>query len=236
MTFNKLHSYLLFNFVCSVVLLVGVADSATGATPGEVYEKHRNEIVQGNFFIFEGNLFVVIHVETNKGSNRENLFRKMELTAFNQILPRFAHNQYPDVDKNWFELYSLLPSFSSFTLKKSFVVDKNKTGRNAYLVLTAPVKEIKPYIPESKVVKDAVNRAFDNDVPINLQKFISVASGNRLRLAKNKLNALIKSNSTKKKDSAEGTTINDGKGSDNNELLKNKDILRQQGNEIEDLL
>jgi hypothetical protein len=63
-----------------------------------------------------------------------------------------------------------------------------------------------------------------------------IASGNRLRLAKNKLNTLIKSNSTKKKDPTEGTIINDGKGPDNNQPLKNKDILRQQGNEIEDLL
>ena len=64
MTFNKLHSYLLFNFVCSVALLVGFSGLATGATPGEVYEKHRNEIVPGNFFIFEEHLFVVIHAET----------------------------------------------------------------------------------------------------------------------------------------------------------------------------
>ncbi len=237
MTFKKLlHRHLFFNFVCSVVLLVAFSGLATGATPGEVYEKYRNEIVQGNFFIFEEHLFVVIHAETNKDSNRENFFRKMRMIAFNQILPRFAHNQYPDVDKKWFELYFLLPSFSSFTLKKSFVVDKDKTGRNAYLVLTAPIKEIQPYIPESKIVKDGVNRAFDNGVRINLEKFIHVASGNRLRLAKNKLNTLIKSNSTKKKDPTEGTIINDGKGPDNNQPLKNKDILRQQGNEIEDLL
>ena len=236
MTFNKLHPYLLFNFFCSVALLVGFAGLATGATPGEVYEKHRNEIVRGNFFIFEEYLFVVIHVETNKDSNRENLFRKMELIAFRQVLPRFAHNQYPNVDKNWFELYFLLPSFSSFNLKNSLVVDKDKTGHNAYLVLTAPVKEIKPYIPESQVIKDAVNHAFDNGVPINLEKFIRVASGDRLRLAKNKLRARTKRNPTKKKGSVEGEILNNVNRPGNNQPLKNKDILRHQGNKIDDLL
>jgi len=152
------------------------------ATPGEVYKKHRSQIDRGNFFIFDPYLFVVIRVRVTPQTKEAGLFRKMKVTAFSQVLPRFARHRYPKVEKEWFELYFRLPSFPSFFIKKSVVVDKSKAGKTAYLVLAVPTEEVDSYIPDLKAVKNEVNNAFDNGVKMNLRKYSRLASRERLRL------------------------------------------------------
>ena len=52
---------------------------AIGATPGEVYEKHRSDIIQEKISVFDGNLFVVIHSKDNKKLGSRVLYRKMKV-------------------------------------------------------------------------------------------------------------------------------------------------------------
>ena len=181
------------------LLLLFHSYPAIGATPGEVYEKHHSEIVQGKISVFGGNLFVVIHSEDNKKSNSGARYRKMKVQALKHLLPRFSQHQHPGVNKEWFELYFGLPSFAKFPVKNSFVVDKKITGDQAYLVLTVPEKEVTLVIPDPKTTRDSVNRAFDKGVPMNLRKYSRVAEGERLRLAKERLTGGISRSSPKEK-------------------------------------
>ena len=181
------------------LLLLFHSCPAIGATPGEVYEKHRSEIVQGKISVFDGNLFVVIHSKYNKRFDSSALYRKMKVSALKQLLPRFSQYRHPEVNKEWFELYFGLPSFAKFSVKNSFVVDKKITGDSAYLVLTVPEKEVTPVIPDPKTTRDSVNRAFDEGVPMNLRKYSRVAEGERLRLVKERLTTGISRSSPKEK-------------------------------------
>ena len=181
------------------LLLLFHSYPAVGATPGEVYEKHRSEIVQRNFSVFDGHLFVVINQTTPKRIRKRPLFRQMKLRALKRLLPRFSQYRHSGVNKEWFELYFGLPSFAKFSVKNSFVVDKKITGDQAYLVLTVPEKEVTPVIPDPKTTRDSVNRAFDEGVPMNLRKYSRVAEGERLRLVKERLTAGISRSSPKEK-------------------------------------
>jgi len=181
------------------LLLLFHSYPAIGATPGEVYEKHRSDIIQGKISVFDGNLFIVIHSKDNKKLDSRALYRKMKVRALKQLLPRFSQHQHPGVNKEWFELYFGLPSFAKFSVKNSFVVDKKITGDQAYLVLTVPEKEVTPVIPDPKTTRDSVNRAFDEGVPMNLRKYSRVAEGERLRLVKERLTAGISRSSPKEK-------------------------------------
>ena len=181
------------------LLLLFHSYPAIGATPGEVYEKHRSEIVQGKISVFDGNLFIVIHSEDNKKLDSRALYRKMKVRALKQLLPRFSQHQHPGVNKEWFELYFGLPSFAKFSVKNSFVVGKKITGDRAYLVLTVREKEVTPVIPDPKTTRDSVNRAFDEGVPMNLRKYSRVAEGERLRLVKERLTTGISRSSPKEK-------------------------------------
>lgn len=181
------------------LLLLFHSYPAIGATPGEVYEKHRNDIIQGGISVFDGNLFVVIHSKDNKKLDSRVLYRKMKVRALKQILPRFSQYRHPGVNKKWFELYFGLPSFAKFSVKSSFVVDKKITGDRAYLVLTVREKEVTPVIPDPKTTRDSVNRAFDEGVPMNLRKYSRVAEGERLRLVKERLTTGIPRSSLKGK-------------------------------------
>jgi hypothetical protein len=181
------------------LLLLFYSYPAIGATPGEVYEKHRSDIIQGKISVFDGNLFIVIHSKDNKKLDSRALYRKMKVRALKQLLPRFSQHQHPEVNKEWFELYFGLPSFAKFPVKNSFVVDKKITGDRAYLVLTVPEKEVTPVIPHPKTTRDSVNRAFDEGVPMNLRKYGRVAGGERLRLVKERLTTGISHSSPKEK-------------------------------------
>jgi len=181
------------------LLLLFHSYPAIGATPGEVYKKHRSDIIQGEISVFDGNLFIVIHSEDNKKLDSRALYRKMKVRALKQLLPRFSQHQHPGVNKEWFELYFGLPPFAKFPVKNSFVVDKKITGDRAYLVLTVPEKEVTPVIPGPKTTRDSVNRAFDKGVPMNLRKYSRVAVGERLRLVKERLTMGISRSSPKEK-------------------------------------
>ncbi len=181
------------------LLLLFHSYPAIGATPGEVYKKHRSDIIQGEISVFDGNLFIVIHSEDNKKLDSRALYRKMKVRALKQLLPRFSQHQHPGVNKEWFELYFGLPPFAKFPVKNSFVVDKKITGDRAYLVLTVPEKEVTPVIPGPKTTRDSVNRAFDKGVPMNLRKYSRVAVGERLRLVKERLTTGISRSSPKEK-------------------------------------
>ena len=185
--------------LCMGLLLLLHSYPAIGATPGEVYEKHRSDIIQGGISIFDGNLFVVIYSENNKKLDSSYLYRKMKVRALKQLLPRFSQHQHPGINKEWFELYFSLPSFAKFSVKNSFVVDEKITGDRAYLVLTVPEKEVTPVIPDPKTTRDSVNRAFDKGVSMNLRKYSRVAEGERLRLVKERLTMGISRSSQKEK-------------------------------------
>ena len=181
------------------LLLLFYSYPAIGATPGEVYEKHRSEIVQGEISVFDGNLFVVIHAKYNKRFDSSALYRKMKVRALKRLLPRFSQYRHSGVNKEWFELYFSLPSFAKFSVKSSFVVDEKITGDQAYLVLTVPEKEVTPVIPDPKTTRDSVNRAFDEGVPMDLRKYSRVAEGERLRLVKERLTTGISRSFPKEK-------------------------------------
>tara|TARA_B100000686_G_scaffold168909_1_gene176258 strand:+ start:1882 stop:2574 length:693 start_codon:yes stop_codon:yes gene_type:complete len=162
---------------------------ATGATPGEVYQKHRSKIVQEKFSVFDGNLFITIHSKVNKKLDSAFLYRKMKVKALKQVLPRFSQYRHSGVKKEWFDLYFSLPSFAKFSIKNSFVVDKKITLDQAYLVLTVPEKEVTPAVPDPKTTRDSINRAFDEGVPMNFLKYSRLAEGERLRMVKERLAA-----------------------------------------------
>ncbi len=185
--------------LCMGLLLLIHSYPAIGATPGEIYKINRSEIIQRNFSVFDGHLFVVINQTTPKRIRKRALYRQMKVRALKQLLPRFSQHQHPEVNKEWFELYFGLPSFAKFSVKNSFVVDKKITGDSAYLVLTVPEKEVTPVIPEPKTTRDSVNRAFDEGVPMNLRKYGRVAGGERLRLVKERLTTGISHSSPKEK-------------------------------------
>jgi hypothetical protein len=173
-------------FSVGLFLLI-ISQSAFGVTPGEVYEKHRREIIQGKINVFEGNVFFVIHSKPTKSLDSKFVFRKMKVKALKNLFPRFLRYRYPDVSKEWFELYYSLPSISKISIKKSFVVDKNIATDQAYLVLTVPEKEIESVAIHPRIAKDAVNRAFDDGTLISLIKYSRVVSGERLKEVKKKI-------------------------------------------------
>ena len=170
---------------------------ATGATPGEIYQKHRSKIVQEKISVFDGNLFITIHSKGNKKLDSPLLYRKMKVKALKQLLPRFSQYRHSGVNKEWFELYFSLPSFAKFSIKNSFVVDKKITVDQAYLVLAVPEKEVTPVVPDPATTRDSINRAFDEGVPMNLLKYSHVAEGKRLRMVKERLAAGIARSSEK---------------------------------------
>ena len=178
--------YLYIFFSVGLFLLINF-HSAFGATPGEVYEKHRRAIMQGEINVFGGNVFFVIHSKLTKKLDSKLVFRKMKIRALKNLRPRFSRYRYPGVSKEWFELYYNLPSISKVSIKNSFVVDKNISADQAYLVLTVPEKEIESFLKNPKLVKDAVNRAFDDGTLINLSKYKRVAQGKRLKKVKSKV-------------------------------------------------
>ena len=172
------------------------------ATPGEVYEKHRKEILKGGVSLIKGNVFLVVFSEKEKTKKNNLLFRKMKLRALKELGPRFLLYKYPSTNKDWFELYYNLPSNSKKIFKKSFVVDKNKASDPAYLVLTIPEKEIASSSISPNKIKDTVNRAFDNGTLANLSKYSRVVSGERLKEVKKKIaqRAAVRVSKKKNKD------------------------------------
>jgi len=209
---------------------------AIGATPGEIYKINRSEIVQRNFSVFDGHLFVVINQTTPKRIRKRPLFRQMKLRALKRLLPRFSQYRHPGVNKEWFELYFSLPSFAKFSVKRSFVVDKKITGDQAYLVLTVPEKEVTPVIPDPKTTRDSVNRAFDESTPMNLRKYSRVAEGERLRLVKERLTTGITHSSLKEK------SVDDELPDENKDKPTKPDVLKKspgiiiQESDLDDLL
>jgi hypothetical protein len=188
-------------FSISLFLLI-ISQSAFGATPGEVYEKHRREILQGEINVFEGNVFFAIHSKPKKKHDSKLVFRKMKIRALKNLRPRFSQYRHSGISKEWFELYYSLPSISKISIKKSFVVDKNIKADQAYLVLTVPEEEIESTLINPKLVKSAVDRAFDNGTLISLVKYSRVVSGERLKKVKKKiaLRASLKSRQEKNAD------------------------------------
>jgi hypothetical protein len=160
---------------------------AFGGTPGEVYEKHRSEIMRGEITVFGGNVFFVIHSKVGKRINSNSMFRKMKLRALKNLRPSFSRYKSPGVKKEWFELYYSLPSISNNSIKKSFVVDKNITKDQAYLVLTVPVEEVAFTLINPKIVVDQVNQAFNKGTLTSLAKYSRVVMGDRLKEVKKKI-------------------------------------------------
>lgn len=218
--------------LCMGLLLLFHSYPAIGATPGEIYKRNRSEIVQRNFSVFDGHLFVVINLTTPKRIRKRALFRQMKLLAFKQVLPRFSQYRHPGVNKEWFELYFSLPSFAKFSVKRSFVVDKKITGDQAYLVLTVPEKEVKPVIPDPKTTRDSVNRAFDESTPMNLRKYSRIAEGERLRLVRERLTAGISHSSQKEKSVDDELPDEGGEKSTKPDVSKKKPrVIIQEQNE-----
>jgi hypothetical protein len=226
-----------YPIICMGLLLLIYSYPAMGGTPGETYKKNRSTIVQRNFSIFDGHLFVVINQTTAKRVRKRLLFRQMKLRALKQLLPRFSQYRHPGINKEWFELYFDLPSFAKFSVKNGFVVDEKITGDRAYLVLTVPEKKVTSVImPDPKITRDSVNRAFDERVSMNLIKYSRVAEGERLRLVKERLARGI-SNNYKKETSVDDKLLVEGEEKPN-KLNVSKKIPRViiQESELDDLL
>ena len=170
-----------------------------GATPGEVYEKHRREILKGGISVIEENVFLVVFSEKKKTNKSNLMFRKMKIRALKELGSRFLQYKYPSISKDWFELYYGLPSNSKILFKKSFVVDKNNASDPAHLVLTIPEKEIGSSSIKPNKIKDVVNRAFDNGTLVNLVKYSRVVSGDRLKEVKKRITQLTARKLSKKK-------------------------------------
>jgi hypothetical protein len=168
-------------FIVAGFFLIIISQSSFGATPGEIYEKYHREIVQQEINIFEGNIFFIVHSKVKKNIPSNLLFRKMKIMALKKIRPRFLSYKYPNVNKLWFELYYSLPTNSKVSIKKSFVVDRNVTADQAYLVLTVPLDQVSSSDIDIQNIKDTVNRAFDNKNLINLVKYSRVVKGRRLK-------------------------------------------------------
>ena len=173
-----------------------------GATPGEVYKKHRREILKEGISLIEGNVFIVIFSDKEKNQKSNLNFRKMKIRAMKELGPRFLLYKYPSISKAWFDLYCSLPSNSKNFFKKSFVVDKNNASDPAYLVLTIPEKEIASFSINPNKIIDTVNRAFDNGNLANLSKYSRVVSGDRLKEVKKKIahRAAVRASKKKNKD------------------------------------
>jgi hypothetical protein len=186
-------------FSISFFLLI-ISQSAFGATPGEVYEKYRKEIMKGEIHVFKGNIFFVTHSKLKKKHDIKSVFRKLKIRALKNLRLKYTRYRHPDINKEWFELYYSLPSISKISIKKSFVVEKNIIADQAYLVLTVPEKEVEPTLINPKLAKGAVNRAFDNGTLIRLVKYSRVVSGERLKKVEKKiaLRASLKSRQEKK--------------------------------------
>lgn len=176
--------YVLFSI--SFFLLI-ISQSAFGATPGEVYEKYRREIMKGEIHVFKKNVFFVTHSKLKKKHNTKSVFRKLKIRALKNLRLKFSQYRHPDINKEWFELYYSLSSNSNTSIKKSFVVDKNIIADQAYLVLTVPEEEIQSTTINPKLAKAVVNRAFDNGTLIRLVKYSRVVSGERLKKVKKKI-------------------------------------------------
>jgi hypothetical protein len=174
-------------FLYIAVFLLINSLSVYGATPGEVYEKYRQEIRQEKFNIFEGNIFIFIHSETGERLNSKSIFRKMKVKALKNLRSKYLIHKFPDINKLWFELYYELPSIPKYSIKKSFVVDKNIKAGQAYLVLTVPENQVSSIKLDIKKIKETVNREFDNGGLISLVKYSRVVSGKRLKKVKKEI-------------------------------------------------
>jgi hypothetical protein len=210
------------------VLLIFFTQSTFGATPGEVYAKHSKKIIQGDINVFAGNVFFTVHSEVKKRLSDNLIFRKLKTKALNEIRSGYQHYKFPGENKLWFELYYSLPSISKFSIKNSFVVDKQIKENQAYLVLTAPEHQLSSTKINLKKIKDTVNIAFDNGSLISLIKYSRLVSGDRLKEVKKEiaLRANIKL-SQKTNVDIESTKENNGNSKPDNlnkkpKLLTNK--------------
>jgi hypothetical protein len=174
-------------FLYTAVFLLINSISVYGATPGEVYKKHRQEIRQEKFNVFGGNIFIFIHSETGGRLNSKSIFRKMKVKALKNLKSKYLIYKFPHVNKLWFELYYSLPSTPKYSIKNSFVVDKYIKAGQAYLVLTVPEDQISSAKINIKKIKGAVDHAFDNGDLISLIKYSRVASGERLKKVKKEI-------------------------------------------------
>jgi len=221
--------------LCFIVIVMswGVA---VALTPSEIYKEHKSDIRQGEFFIYDEHLFIVIRVKTNTSdAGKRALFIKMKVKALKSVLPRFAHFQFPDADTAWFEIYFSEPVNSRFTIRQAFVVDKRIADGEAYLVLTVPRGKVESYIPDITAIKNTVNRAFDEGKPINLKKYIDVVDGDRLLLVQEAIEANLPQVSENEKNSL---------GNSDNENFNMKDQFKdpfegttiRESNKLDDML
>jgi hypothetical protein len=169
------------------VLLIFFSQSTFGATPGEVYAKHSKKIIQGDINVFAGNVFFTVHSKVKKRLSDNLIFRKLKTKALNEIRSGYQHYKFPDENKLWFELYYSLPFISKFSIKNSFVVDRQIKESQAYLVLAVPEHQLSSTKINLKKIKDTVNIAFDNGSLISLIKYSRVVSGERLKKVKKEI-------------------------------------------------
>jgi hypothetical protein len=198
-----------------LILFIAIScDIAAASTPSKIYKKNKNNILESNFLIFDEQIFVVIRLKTKASSaGKRALFIKMKTRSLKSLLPRFAHYQFPNADTAWFDIYFSKPVSSQFTIKQAFVVDKKLADGEAYLVLTVPQASVESYIPDIKVIKNKVNRAFDEGELINLNKYLGLVEGKRLRRVKKaikaKISKLVENKKNLSSSDNENSNIND---------------------------
>tara|TARA_Y100001960_G_C14669285_1_gene825054 strand:- start:189 stop:986 length:798 start_codon:yes stop_codon:yes gene_type:complete len=191
---------MIIRLVLLIILLTASSDFAVALTPGEIYKKNKNNILENKFLVFDEQLFIVIHLKTKASeAGKRALFVKMKTRALRYLLPRFAHYQFPDANTAWFDLYFSEPINSRFTIRQAFVIDKKLADGEAYLVLTVPQSTVESYIPDIKVIKTAVNRSFDEGKNINLKKYLGLVKGKRLIRVQETIIAKISKNEENKK-------------------------------------
>ena len=178
----------LFNITLAAgIFLIFISQSTFGATPGEIYLKHSKTIIQGGINVFEGNVYFTVQSNIKKQISKSLLFRKMKLKALKELRSKYLHYKFPDENILWFELYYELPITHKYSIKKSFVVNKNIKEGQAYLVLALPENQLSSTKINLKEIKDTVNLAFDNGSLISLFKYIRVVSGDRLKEVKKEI-------------------------------------------------
>jgi hypothetical protein len=178
--------------ILSIIFVLIYSGNLQALTSSDIYKKHGREIKQQPFSVHDKNLFVVVRFKNiKKNVKKRALFLKMEVKALKSILHRFAQYQFPDVNTAWFDIYFSETIKSPLTMRQALVVDKNIADGEAYLVLTIPQASVESYIPKIKVIKTAVNRAFDEGKLINLKKYLSLVEGERLRRVQETIKAKI---------------------------------------------
>jgi hypothetical protein len=186
--------------ILSIIFVLISSDNLQALTSSDIYKKHEREIKQQPFSVHDKNLFVVVRFKNiKKNVKKRALFLKMEVKALKSVLHRFAHYQFPDVNTAWFDIYFSESLKSRLNMKQALVVDKNIADGEAYLVLTIPQASVESYIPDIKVIKTAVNRAFDEGKLINLNKYLSLVEGKRLRRVQETIKAKLSKDEENKK-------------------------------------